>query len=274
MKNENKILKKGTAFPLVESLLSLNKYTKDPENFPLVEVVIISRNSPDTGLRILNSIESYKLPITRSFFSSGHPITPFIKPFKVHLFLSKNKNDIQALIDSKVCAAAQIYNKPKKDFKRDDGNICIAFDADSVIFSEEAEAFYKFRGLEEFKKREREKSKVPLKPGPFAKFLIVLHTIQKKFDDPERCPLQLGIVTARNSPAHKRVINTLRQWGVSINQLFFLGGIPKDKILEAYNPHIFFDDQEIHLKNSSKIIASGKVPYSSDSVLSDFHSKQ
>ena len=269
LKNEDTILPKGTAFPLVELLLKLN--THFSKEAPLVEVVVMSRNSCDIGLRILNSIEQYKLNITRSCFTSGKPVSPYIKAYNVDLFLSRNSQDVQEVIDSKKCAAALLYSPPKELYEQKEKKLRIAFDADAVIFSDESEQIYKTHGLEKFKELEEQKFDIPLKPGPFARFFTSLHTIQNKFDNPEDCPLELGIITARNSPAHKRLILTLRNWGISINQIFFLGGLDKNPIIRAYKPHIYFDDQHKHLKDSFQSVASGIVPYPKDS---DLHKNQ
>lgn len=263
--HENDILQPGTAFHLVQRLLRLNETAKKP----IVEVIIMSRNSPETGLRVLNSLREHKLNITRMAFSGGEPLSPYIDAFDIDLFLSKDPNDVQTVIDSKKCAAAYLFNPPK-GFESKDNRVKIAFDADSVLFSDESEERVKKEGLTKFHEHEFEHEKVPLKEGPFAKLLIKLSKIQEELPTTiELSSLRLAIVTARNAPSHIRVINTLRTWGVYIDELYFLGGIEKSKILEAFGAHIFFDDQEIHLKATSKLVPSGKVPYHSDSPLSD-----
>jgi 5'-nucleotidase len=261
MDNENKPLKKGTAFHLIESLLKLNEKTQKK----IIEVVVMSRNSPDTGLRVLNSIDHYKLPITRSAFSSGESLAKYIEPFKIDLFLSKNEQDIQEAIDSGKCAAALIY-EPPTGFTPDENTLRIAFDADAVIFSEESEFIYKTAGLEEFARNEAEKQDIPLNEGPFAKFIKTLSHIQSKIEGGEKL-IRIAIVTARDYPSNIRVIKTLRKWGVNVDEAFFLGGQPKDMILKAFNPHIFFDDQECNVKPASSVVPSSRVPYKKDSPL-------
>lgn len=259
-KNENELLKEGTAFPLVKALLGLNKLVGKQ----LVEVIVMSRNSPDTGLRIFNSIKHYSLPITRAAFSGGESLAPYLDAFDVDLFLSKSVEDVQGAIDVDV-ASAMLYNPPK-DMVVDASQIRIAFDADAVIFSEESEHIYKTQGLEAFLKHESENVKKPMQEGPFAKLLKTLSYLQEHFPK-EKSPIRLAIVTARNSPAHERVVQTLRTWKVNIDEAFFLGGISKDQVLKAFKAHIFFDDQKVHLDDSSKVVPSGHVPYKSDSVL-------
>ena len=260
LEHEDKILQPGTAFPLVQGLLSVNQH--QPER--LVEVIIMSRNSPDTGLRIFNSIEHYKLDITRAALSGGEPLAPYLDAFDVDLFLSKSKSDVQASIDAGV-AAALLYDPPNLKPQMVD-QVRIAFDADSVLFSEESEAIYQRQGLEAFYENERKNANKPLQEGPFAQLLKTLSVIQQSFDQ-EHSPVRIAIVTARSSPAHEWVINTLRAWGVRVDAAFFLGGVSKDKILKAFGAQIFFDDQEVHLGLASAVVPSGLVPYRTDSVL-------
>ncbi|CAM4350592.1 hypothetical protein F901_01996 [Acinetobacter dispersus] len=261
--NENESLSPGTAFHLVESLLHLNTYSTSR----IVEVIVMSRNSPETGVRVMNSVRQHKLDITRMAFSGGEPLAPYIDAYNIDLFLSKDNSDVQAVIDSKSCAAAYIY-APPIEFKPQDNRVKIAFDADAVLFSDESEHRYKTEGIEAFHQYEKEHEDDALSEGPFAKLLIKLSKIQEDLPTSiELSPLRLAIVTARNAPSHMRVIKTLRKWGVYVDEAYFLGGLSKDKILKAFGAHIFFDDQDTHLKESSKYVPSGLVPYSSDSPL-------
>lgn len=263
--NENTPLEIGTAFYLVKSLLELNKQAKKP----VVEVVVMSRNSPETGLRILNSIAHYNLDITRLAFTGGEPMAPYIDAFGVDLFLSRDEKSVQTIIDSHShCAAAVIY-EPPTEFNPSENVVKIAFDADAVLFSDEAEVRFKEEGIDSFHRYEDEHQDEPLPEGPFAKLLMKLSKIQASLPiTVELSPLRLAIVSSRSAPAHMRVINTLKRWGVYVNEVYFLGGMPKDKVLKAFGAHIFFDDQDIHLKSSSKVVPSGKVPYTSGSPLS------
>lgn len=261
---ENEELKPGTAFYLIEALLNLNKLSKTNR---LVEVIVMSSNSPETGIRILNSIKSLGLDITRSAFTGGEKISAYIEAFEVDLFLSKNEVDVQEIIDSKTAAAALIL-EPPTDFKSPEDTVRIAFDADAVLFSDESEQIYKSQGLEAFHKNESENENVPLNEGPHAKLLKILSKIQKYMNTTiELTPLRIAIVTARSSPSQMRIIKTLRDWEVYVDEAFFLGGMAKDKVLKAFNAHIFFDDQDVHLDKAKKVVPSGKVPYSSDSPL-------
>jgi len=239
----------------------------------IVEVVVMSRNSPETGVRIMNSVGKYNLDITRMAFSGGEPLAPYIDAFDIDLFLSKDLKDVQSVIDSKKCAAAYIY-EPPTEFKPTDNRVKIAFDADAVLFSDESEHRYKTEGIEAFHKYEQEHQDEPLGEGPFAKLLIKLSKIQEELPTTiELSPLRIAIVTARNAPSHMRVIKTLRKWGVYVDEAYFLGGLSKDNVLKAFGAHIFFDDQEVHLTESSKVVPSGKVPYASDSPLLKLNGK-
>jgi 5'-nucleotidase len=263
LENENEPLLPGSAFYLVKSLLELNNQA-DKE---IVEVIVMSRNSPETGLRILNSLKKHDLKITRVALSGGEPLAPYIDAFGVDLFLSKDDKDVQTVIDSKACAAATLY-APPESFDEKDNRVKIAFDADAVIFSDESELRNKTEGLEAFHKYESEHEEDPLNEGPFAKLLIKLSKIQEHLPTTiELTPLRIAIVTARNAPSHMRVIKTLRKWGVYVDEAYFLGGLSKDKVLKAFGAHIFFDDQDTHLVNTSKFVPSAKVPYLTDSPM-------
>ena len=267
---EDEPLRPGTAFVLVKSLLELNNQA----NRRIVEVVVMSRNSPETGVRMLNSINKHSLDITRVALSGGEPLAPYIEAYSIDLFLSKDDKDVQTVIDSRASAAATIYDPPT-EFDPNDNRVKIAFDADAVLFSEDSEYRYKTEGMEAFHKYESEHENEPLKEGPFAKLLIKLSKIQEHLPTSiELTPLRLSIVTARNAPSHMRVIKTLRKWGVYVDEAHFLGGLSKDKILKAFGAHIFFDDQETHLTATSKVVPSGKVPYSTDSKMNTLENKK
>ncbi|REE90873.1 5'-nucleotidase [Cupriavidus plantarum] len=259
--HEDEPLRPGTAFPLVRALLKLNAAIPGRR---LVEVVVISRNSPDTGLRAFNAIEAHKLDITRAAFTGGESIDRYLHAFKVDLFLSRDAADVQAAIDGGV-AAAQLYDVPP-DYQAPDNQIRIAFDGDAVLFSAESERIYKQKGLEAFIRHEQRHRHKAMTEGPFAKLLLRLAEVQQHFP-PGECPVRIAIVTARNSPAHTRVIHTLRAWNVEIDEAFFLGGLPKDQVLHAFGAHMFFDDQEIHVESAAAVVPSGHVPYKGGQLL-------
>ena len=264
IEHENTVLPKGTAFPLVEALLSLNEKFEEP----IVEVIILSSNSPETGLRVFNSISEYGLDIVRAAFTGGEAKHPYLEAFNIDLFLSRNEKEVQDAIDQGV-AAALVYDAPR-DYHPNQKEIRIAFDADAVVFSDESELIYKQEGLEAFYENENANAENAMNEGPFAKLLKTLSKIKEKDDS----LLKIASVTARNSPAHKRVILTLRKWGCKIDEMFFLGGVAKDKVLKAFNAHIFFDDQDYHVGPASQLIPSGRVPYKSDSKLHQFQQHQ
>jgi 5'-nucleotidase len=259
IQHEEEFLKPGTAYSLVQALLDLNHMGQKAQ----VEVIILSRNSPSTGLRVFNSIEEKELNIRRAAFTGGEKISQYLDALKVDLFLSKNKEDVQDAIDAGF-AAALLYDTPE-NYQPDESQIRIAFDGDAVIFSGESEEIYKAEGLEAFIENEKKLVDSPLSEGPFAKFLLTLSKIKK--EEPER--IRIALVTSRNSPAHKRAILTLRKWGVDVDEAFFLGGVKKTDVLKAFNAHIFFDDQDVHLESASEEVPSGRVPYPSGSKLSE-----
>lgn len=265
--NEDKILQEGIGFPLVKALLNLNRFKKENQP-PLVEVVIMSKNSPDTGIRVLNTIRELELDITRSAFTAGESSADYIEAFDVDLFLTTDEKDAQKVTDSGICASAVLSIPP--EYKNDipDDQVRIAFDGDAVLFSEESELVYKEKGMAAFHENEKNSQNLPMNEGPFANFLKKLAKLQERLPmRVEFSPVRIAIVTARNSPAEMRVIKTLRHWGVYVDEAFFLGGVEKSNILKAFKAHIFFDDQDIHLQTSSLVVPSGKVLYPSNSPL-------
>lgn len=266
---EDEVLGTGTGLPVVRALLKLNRFGKPGER-PLVEVVVMSRNSPETGVRILKTIRSLALDISRSAFTGGETVVDFLEAFDVDLFLTTNPKDAQAVIDSGACAAAILSPPPALLADVSDEQVRIAFDGDAVLFDEASELVYKTEGLDAFRTKERESEHIPLAEGPYAKLLKKLARLQERLPGRvEFSPVRVAIVTARNSPADLRVIKTLRHWGVYVDEAFFLGGVEKARVLQAFKPHIFFDDQDIHLDVAAGIVPSGKVPYRSNSPLRD-----
>lgn len=256
--HENEILKPGPGFKLIKALLHLNEIS---DNKGRVEVIIMSRNSADTSLRVFNSIKHYGLSITRAVLASGGSLAPYLSAFKTDLFLSAYEDDVQSAINSGI-AAGIICNSVKNDYNpsEDIKQIRIAFDGDAVLFTDESEMIFQKEGLEAFEENERKNADKPLPQGPFAKFLKTISDIQKEFS-PEEAPIRTALVTARSAPAHERVIRTLRAWNVRIDEAFFLGGVAKKDVLEAFGAHIFFDDQAIHTTPASEVVPSARVPY-------------
>ena len=254
--HENDILRPGTAFPLVKALQKLNA-----DGRYLTEIIIMSKNSSDTSLRIFKSIEHYGLDISRAALVGGASISPYLGAFKTDLFLSANESDVQEAINANI-ASSIICDNSNLPINPDDEipQIRIAFDGDAVIFSDESERIFQAEGLEAFARHEQENAQNPLPEGPFAKLLKTLSLIQQQFPKDES-PIRTALVTARNAPAHERVIRTLRAWNVRIDEVFFLGGVRKSDVLKAFNANIFFDDQATHTDPASKLVPSARVPY-------------
>lgn len=243
----------GVAFSMVRKLLALNM---DPSR-PRVEVVLVSRNSADTGLRVFNSIRHHKLDISRAAFTRGEPPYRYIASFGAHLFLSANPEDVRGALDAGI-AAATILPSGSEEFRS--GQLRIAFDGDAVIFSDEAERIYVEGGLDAFNQNETESSEKPLPGGPFKPFLAALHDIQSDFPV-KSSPIRTALITARGAPAHERVIKTLRSWGIRIDEALFLGGKEKGAFLKSFGADIFFDDQIRHCDSAAEYVATGHVPY-------------
>ena len=257
VEHEGDILPKGSAFQLVKAFLKLNERS----DRRLVEVIIMSRNSPNTSLRIFNSIADYDLDITRAVLSGGAEIAPYLRAFKTDLFLSAFEPDVQQAIDHGIAAGRILTGAAHADARGRIDQIRIAFDGDAVLFASESERIFKQQGIEAFQQNEREKADIPLQQGPFANFLKAIAGIQKQFGDGPEAPIRTALVTSRNAPAHERAVKTLRYWGVRVDEAFFLGGVSKTDVLSAFGAHIFFDDQSIHTEPASRVVPAATVPY-------------
>lgn len=252
IEHEDVLLEPGIAFPLVKKLLRLND--AGPQK---VEIILLSHNSADTGLRIFNSVTHYGLNITRAAFTNGASTWRYVAPFGADLFLSAEPEDVVNALDAGFAAATIL---PGKAAEGGADQLRIAFDGDAVIFSDEAERIYKEKGLEAFASSERESARKPLSGGPFKNFLEALHRIQAEFPM-DASPIRTALVTARSAPAHERVIRTLRAWHIRIDEALFLGGMEKTQFLKAFGADIFFDDQTGHVELAREHVPSGHVPH-------------
>lgn len=259
--HENDVLKPGPGFRLIQSLLGLNDYCRNGE---LVEVIVMSRNSADTSLRVFNAIKYYGLDITRAVLASGASLAPYLAAFHTDLFLSAYEDDVQSAVDSGIAAGIICVPEQSKDMYISqvgrNAQIRIAFDGDAVVFTDESERIFQEKGLGAFEKNEEINAANPLAEGPFANFLRKLSELQE-FLGVEDCPIRTALVTSRCAPAHERVIRTLRAWDVRVDEVFFLGGVEKRDVLKAFGAQIFFDDQSIHTINASQAVPAALVPY-------------
>lgn len=253
--HENEVLVPGDAFPLVAKLLKLNERLGQDR----VEVILLSRNSADTGLRIFNSIEHHGLDIIRAAFCGGQSPYRYIASFNCHLFLSTHKEDVTSVLNAGF-AAAMIMPSNQSSMEKTDNTLRFAFDGDAVVFSDEAEQVYQSQGLEAFAASERASAKQPLTGGPFKPFLAALHQLQSEFPA-KQSPIRTALVTARSAPAHERVIRTLREWGIRLDESLFLGGLEKGPFLKAFGADVFFDDQMGHCDSAREHVATGHVPH-------------
>lgn len=254
IEHEDEILDPGFGYSLVKKLLAINETFPDS---PLVEIILLSQNSADTGLRIFNSIAHHELKITRAAFTSGISPYSYIPAFGAHLFLSANADDVIKALDAGYAAATILSGGSTCN---DSSQLRIAFDGDSVLFSDESERIYQAHGLDAFTRNETNEAKTPLSGGPFKDFLAALHRIQSEFDQ-ESSPIRTALVTARAAPAHERVVRTLRAWDVRIDEALFLGGMNKGAFLSAFGADIFFDDQKGHCESASQHVTAAHVPH-------------
>jgi 5'-nucleotidase len=243
----------GDAFQLVRKLLGINGLLQQKER---VEVILLSRNTADTGLRVFKSIEHYGLPIRRAAFTGGGAPYKYMKPFGCQLFLSIHQQDVIDALEAGI-AAASIIAGPAVEFSNKE--LRFAFDGDAVLFSDESERIYQEHGLDGFIASERVLANQPMISGPFKPFLVALHELQQEFGGGD-CPIRTALVTARSAPAHERVIKTLRSWGIRLNESLFLGGMKKSEFLGAYRADVFFDDQAEHCRLARDVVTTGHVP--------------
>ncbi|EAW31260.1 5-nucleotidase [marine gamma proteobacterium HTCC2143] len=253
--HEDDILSPGEAFPMVQKLLRINERLGGESR---VEVLLLSRNSADTGLRVFNSIEHYGLDITRAAFSGGESPYRYVSAFGCHLFLSTDAQDVRSALENGVAAATLMSSSSPQEGS--DSTLKFAFDGDAVLFSDESEQIYKSQGLDAFTENEKSSAREPMSGGPFKAFLSALHGLQAEFP-PLESPIRTALVTARSAPAHERVIRTLRAWNIRIDESLFLGGLDKSAFLRAYGADVFFDDQELHCDSAGQHIATGHVPH-------------
>jgi 5'-nucleotidase len=254
---ENSPLRPGTAFEVVRRLLGLNT----PGEPPLVQVIVLSKNSPDLSLRAFHSAKHHGLAITHGSFTSGRPVAAFVPAWNMDLFLSNDADDVRAIVDAGT-AAARLGPPPVSSEDVPEDEVRLAFDGDAVVFSPESDMVYKEHGLDRFYEHEHTNARVPMKRGPFGtRFLPKLAALRERFMRPNGMSrVRIAIVTARNAPAHERVIHTLRAWGTPADEAHFVGRHEKAPILRATRAHIFFDDQERHFIGASEVVPSGLVP--------------
>lgn len=260
-KNLDSTLQPGAAFSFIKRLLSLNTLSNDGP--PLVEVIILSRNDPETGLRVMQSIMSHGLPITRAIFTQGQAPYKYMDALHMSLFLSANSADVKEASDMGL-PAGQVVGQPEIDTEGTD--LRVAFDFDGVISDSSSEQIFQRDGLKSFHENEALHADQPLEEGSLAGLLRALNRIQQveetlKKDNPAHMQrLRIAIVTARNAPAHERVVTTLKERGLHVNDVFFLGGIEKSRILHVLRPHIFFDDQKGHFEGATNHIPCVHIP--------------
>ena len=263
VKNKDKSLKTSGAFPLIQALLHFDKKHFEKYGQKLIEVMIVSKNSPEAGIRIFNSIQEHRLDITRAAFLGGDEPGPYLKAFGIDLYLSKERDSVSMSLQHGIASAVVHYDNDSKnqDLTKTFKEVRIALDADNVIFSGESEKIFEKEGIKGFVANEERQVREELKDGPFARLVRAFAKINKMYEDEGPPPIKLALVTARSSGAPlKRVLGTLEKWGVKMDKAFFLGTFPKNIVLDQFKPHFFFDDKDENIKKSQKSTPSGKVP--------------
>jgi 5'-nucleotidase len=243
--------KPGVAFSLVKKLLAFNR-----PGDARVEVVILSRNDPVSGMRVFRSAQHYGLDIQRGSFTRGQPPWRYLKPLHANLFLSAHLSDVRAALDAGV-PAAQVYPHSAHASEAHPNEVRIAFDGDAVLFSDEAERVFQAQGLNAFQQHEKDRASQPLSAGPFKPLLVALHRLQAEGTPAMR--IRTALVTARSAPAHERAIRTLMQWNIQVDEALFLGGLPKGEFLREFEPDFFFDDQTGHIESAARHVPAGHV---------------
>ena len=247
--------REGVAFALVKKLLAFN--TPQAQR---VEVVILSKNDPVSGLRVFRSAERAGLRLERGVFTRGANPYRYLDALKANLFLSANENDVMSALESKV-PAARVYPESAQAASRHSGEVRIAFDGDAVLFSDEAERVYQRDGLDAFTRHETAHALQPLPPGPFKPLLEALQRLQAAAGTDVPMRLRTALVTARSAPAHERAVRTLMDWNIAVDEAMFLGGLDKGAFLKAFEPDFYFDDQRGHVDSARAHVAAGHVPF-------------
>lgn len=241
----------GVAFSLVKKLLAFNT-----EGQQRVEVVILSRNDPVSGMRVFRSARHYGLNIVRGSFTRGEAPWRYLRPLRANLFLSTHLSDVRAALAAGV-PAAQAYPQSVHASDAHPNEVRIAFDGDAVLFSDEAEQVFQRQGLDAFQQHEQDRAAVPLPDGPFKPLLVALHRLQQASSATMR--VRTALVTARSAPAHERAIRTLMDWAIDVDQAMFLGGLDKGEFLREFEPDFFFDDQTGHIESAARHVPAGHV---------------
>ncbi len=243
--------KPGVAFSLVKKLLAFNS-----DDIKRVEVVILSRNDPVSGMRVFRSAQHYGLAVQRGTFTRGQPPWRYLKPLHANLFLSTHLSDVRAALEASV-PAAQVYPQSTHASSAHPNEVRIAFDGDAVLFSDEAERVFQEQGLSAFQQHEKDNANLPLSGGPFKPLLEALHRLQQEGTPTMR--LRTALVTARSAPAHERAIRTLMNWNIEVDEAMFLGGLAKGEFLREFEPDFFFDDQTGHVDSAAMHVPAGHV---------------
>ena len=243
--------KPGVAFSLVQKLLAFN--TSEAQR---VEVVILSRNDPVSGMRVFRSAQHYGLPIQRGSFTRGQSPWRYLRPLNANLFLSTHLSDVRSALDAGV-PAAQVYPHSARASEANPHEVRIAFDGDAVLFSDEAERVFQAQGLDAFQQHEKTNAAQPLPAGPFKPLLAALQVLQQAGTPHMR--IRTALVTARSAPAHERAIRTLMNWNIEVDEAMFLGGLEKGEFLREFEPDFFFDDQTGHIESAARHVPAGHV---------------
>lgn len=255
VKNESKTLEPGAAFSLVKAFLDFDEEHQKKHKNSVIEVIIVTKNSPEAGVRIFNSVKKYQLNIERAAFLGGASLVEYLKAFNTTLYLSKEENAVRDALTHGIASALLWGPTQESDESKE---VRIALDADKVIFSDESEKHYEKGGKVAFKKHEEKNAGKILKAGPFAIFFRALARIRSMYHT-DSCPIKLAIVTARDLQVCWRVLRTLRAWKVEVDKVFFLGDLPKNKVVDVFKPHLFFDDKWENIETASKKNPSGEV---------------
>ncbi|HEY8708412.1 MAG TPA: 5'-nucleotidase [Burkholderiaceae bacterium] len=252
--------KPGVAFSLVNKLLAFNADPPQGSASGLpkqrVEVVILSRNDPVSGMRVFRSAQHYGLPVQRGVFTRGQSPWRYLRPLNAHLFLSTNEADVRSALGAGV-PAARVYPHSARASSEHPNEVRIAFDGDAVLFSDEAERVFRHGGLDAFQAHERDHSATPLAAGPFKPLLEALQRLQQ--EPAQGMRIRTALVTARSAPAHERAIRTLMDWHIEVDEAMFLGGLAKGEFLREFEPDFFFDDQTGHVDSAAAHVPAGHV---------------
>ncbi len=224
---EEELLDPGRGLGLARALGHL-----DPGAARRVELVLLSRESADTSLRVVSSARRHELEIMRAVFTGGQPLDPYLAALRVDLFLCNDESEARAALDAGISAG--VVCDGGELAREGESEIRVAFDGDAELFADDGEAG------EAADPASRSAGR-GAPPASFARLLGALAMFGS--DGRGRGPrLRTALVSSRTGAVQERMLRTLRRFGLQLDEAFFVGDLPKSEILAAFRPHVAFGE--------------------------------